>query len=46
MAERAAYALKYVLPKIDGAWADIPDKEFKRWRKSLRALKAERKFHW
>lgn len=47
MAERADYVLKHVLPKAGGMWANIPEKRFNKWKKSLRGPKEKvRDYNW
>ena len=41
LAERTRYVIDHILPKLAGAWSDIPEKEFNKWKRFLRK---DRKF--
>lgn len=43
-AERAKYALKYVLPKLGGLWKNVPENEFKKMNEFIRGRKE--KLYW
>jgi len=40
-AKKADYALKYILPRLAGAWKDVPQEEFDRINEQFRGKKAK-----